>query len=518
MSDSTQDRALTPEQRIRRLNREQRREQILAAATTAFARNGFAATSLDDIAAEAGITRVILYRHFDSKTDLYQAVLDRFCAVLGAHVAEPVGGFTDASIDGLLKAAIGRAGRVPAAVPARCPRAGVQGRGTSSSAPTSPRPPTCRSPRSCTDQALGPVGGAAGPDRGDRGDHRLARRRATRPGPGRRPGPARHRRRHHRRGRRHRPRLPPSPTLQPSDGWSTSMSSHHQGERDPTAKRGASGTRPHPATTSRSPSSRGSGSAAAGSGSAPAPGAASWRSPIGTGRNLATTRPTSTITGVELSPAMLAIARQRAADLGRDVDLREGDAASAARSTTQSFDTVVCALSLCTIPDPATAIGEMKRVLVPGGRLLLLDHIGSTWPPICAAQWLARAAHDPRRRRALHPPPAPLVGRPGSTSSRPSGSRPAPSNASTPSSRPEPSCRGPPRRTSRPASRSEWEDRGVCHRCCSSPGRPECTREPSELFSGDRRRLDGRDNRAEGLLTCGLRLCAGNAGTASMTV
>jgi AcrR family transcriptional regulator len=90
---------------VRRLPRAQRREQILAAATTAFARNGFAATGLDDIAAEAGITRVILYRHFDSKTDLYQAVLDRFCSVMSDHVAQPVGGFTDASIDGLLKAA-----------------------------------------------------------------------------------------------------------------------------------------------------------------------------------------------------------------------------------------------------------------------------------------------------------------------------------------------------------------------------------------------------------------------------
>ena len=89
----------------RRLPRAQRREQILTAATEAFARSGFAATGLEDIAAEAGITRVILYRHFDSKTDLYQAVLDRMCARLDAHVEEPVGGFTDASIDGLLAAA-----------------------------------------------------------------------------------------------------------------------------------------------------------------------------------------------------------------------------------------------------------------------------------------------------------------------------------------------------------------------------------------------------------------------------
>jgi AcrR family transcriptional regulator len=91
---------------VRRLPRAQRREQILAAATEAFARNGFAATSLDDIAGQAGIARVLLYRHFDSKTDLYQAVLDRMCARLDAHVAEPVGGFTDSSIDGLLEAAV----------------------------------------------------------------------------------------------------------------------------------------------------------------------------------------------------------------------------------------------------------------------------------------------------------------------------------------------------------------------------------------------------------------------------
>jgi AcrR family transcriptional regulator len=91
---------------VRRLPRAQRREQILAAATEAFARSGFAATSLEDIAVQAGIARVLLYRHFDSKTELYQAVLDRMCARLESHVDEPVGGFTDASIDGLLAAAV----------------------------------------------------------------------------------------------------------------------------------------------------------------------------------------------------------------------------------------------------------------------------------------------------------------------------------------------------------------------------------------------------------------------------
>jgi ubiquinone/menaquinone biosynthesis C-methylase UbiE len=126
---------------------------------------------------------------------------------------------------------------------------------------------------------------------------------------------------------------------------------------------------------------------------------------IGTGRNLPHYPAGATVTGIELSPAMLAIARQRAADLDRDVDFREGDAEHLPCDDA-SFDTVVCALSLCTIPNPATAIGEMKRVLVPGGRLLLLDHIGSTWPPIYAAQWLLeritiRAAGEHFTRRQL---------------------------------------------------------------------------------------------------------------------
>src|SRR5487761_386750 len=126
---------------------------------------------------------------------------------------------------------------------------------------------------------------------------------------------------------------------------------------------------------------------------------------IGTGRNLPHYPAEATVTGIELSPAMLAIARQRAAGLGRDADLLEGDAEHLP-SGDASFDTVVCALSLCTIPDPATAISEMKRVLVQGGRLLLLDHIASTWPPVYAAQWLLeqitiRAAGEHFTRRQL---------------------------------------------------------------------------------------------------------------------
>lgn len=87
----------------RRLPRAERRDQILAAATRAFARAGFTATSLDDIAAEAGISRAILYRHFDSKTDLYRGVLDRARARLAAAVGTSE--FTMTSVDALTQAA-----------------------------------------------------------------------------------------------------------------------------------------------------------------------------------------------------------------------------------------------------------------------------------------------------------------------------------------------------------------------------------------------------------------------------
>jgi ubiquinone/menaquinone biosynthesis C-methylase UbiE len=108
---------------------------------------------------------------------------------------------------------------------------------------------------------------------------------------------------------------------------------------------------------------------------------------VGTGRNFDFYSRGVGITGVDLSPDMLDIARRHATDLDLEVDLRVA-AAEALPFDDDSFDTAVCTLSLCTIPDPAASIAEMKRVLRPGGQLLLLDHIGSSWWPIWAAQRL----------------------------------------------------------------------------------------------------------------------------------
>lgn len=98
---------------------------------------------------------------------------------------------------------------------------------------------------------------------------------------------------------------------------------------------------------------------------------------IGTGLNLPHYPAGVRLTAVDLSPVMLAAAGNRAADLGLAVDLSTAEAEHLPFDDT-SFDTVVCTLSLCSMADDRAAIGEMHRVLRPGGQLLLLDHVAAT--------------------------------------------------------------------------------------------------------------------------------------------
>lgn len=102
---------------------------------------------------------------------------------------------------------------------------------------------------------------------------------------------------------------------------------------------------------------------------------------IGTGLNLPLYPADVRLTGVDISPAMLAIARRRADELGRAVDLREADAAELPFPD-QSFDTIVSTLVLCSVPDDRRVVAEARRVLRPGGRSLLLEHVRSPLLPI----------------------------------------------------------------------------------------------------------------------------------------
>lgn len=98
---------------------------------------------------------------------------------------------------------------------------------------------------------------------------------------------------------------------------------------------------------------------------------------IGTGRDLPHYPAGCAVTGIDLSRGMLEEARGAAAGSGRDPPpLRSLAQADTERLPFRdgTFDTVVDALTLCTYPDPARALGEMARVCRPAGRILLLEH------------------------------------------------------------------------------------------------------------------------------------------------
>ena len=115
---------------------------------------------------------------------------------------------------------------------------------------------------------------------------------------------------------------------------------------------------------------------------------------IGTGLNLPLYPAGITLTGIDFSPAMLDIARRRAGELGATADLREADA-QALPFAGDAFDTVVCTFSLCAIPDHRRALAEMRRVLRPGGLLLLADHVAGSARPTRAVQRLLEVVTVP---------------------------------------------------------------------------------------------------------------------------
>ena len=96
---------------------------------------------------------------------------------------------------------------------------------------------------------------------------------------------------------------------------------------------------------------------------------------VATGANIPFYPPGSTVTGIDLSPAMLARAKARAARHGRRVDLRQASL-TATGLAGGSFDGVVASFVLCCVPRAHmdAAFDEFHRILAPGGRLYILDY------------------------------------------------------------------------------------------------------------------------------------------------
>jgi len=67
----------TETERRRRISAEERRELILGAALEVFAQRGYHASSIDEIAQAAGVSKALIYEHFPSKRDLHVSLLEQ---------------------------------------------------------------------------------------------------------------------------------------------------------------------------------------------------------------------------------------------------------------------------------------------------------------------------------------------------------------------------------------------------------------------------------------------------------
>lgn len=109
----------------------------------------------------------------------------------------------------------------------------------------------------------------------------------------------------------------------------------------------------------------------------------------GTGVNFRYLPDSVDLVGVDLSPEMVAYARERAEALDLDAEVQEADATDLPFAD-DAFETVLSSLSTCTFPDPVAVLQEMDRVCAPDGRILLFEHGRSSVGPVARFQdWWA---------------------------------------------------------------------------------------------------------------------------------
>jgi len=109
----------------------------------------------------------------------------------------------------------------------------------------------------------------------------------------------------------------------------------------------------------------------------------------GNGFNFPHYRAATRVVAIEPDPEMLKRGLSRARAASVPIELRPGDAHHL-DFPDDSFDTVIFSLVLCTIPNPARALAEARRVLRPGGEMRFYEHVRSQDPAVARKQdrWL----------------------------------------------------------------------------------------------------------------------------------
>ncbi len=122
---------------------------------------------------------------------------------------------------------------------------------------------------------------------------------------------------------------------------------------------------------------------------------------VGTGLALPFYIPDKRVTGIDLSPEMLGRARKRVAgqQLGSVEMLAEMDAEAMSFSDA-SFDIAVAMFVASVVPHPRRLVAEMRRVVVPGGPLLFINHFAAEHGP---RWWIERAMAPASRALGWHP-------------------------------------------------------------------------------------------------------------------
>src|SRR6266851_7627737 len=96
----------------------------------------------------------------------------------------------------------------------------------------------------------------------------------------------------------------------------------------------------------------------------------------GTGNDFKCFPPNMHVVAIDISPKMLERAARKAAEYEGSIELREMDVCNLdfAEAT---FDTVATACTFCSVPKPIVGLRELRRVLKPGGQILMFEHVRS---------------------------------------------------------------------------------------------------------------------------------------------